>query len=179
MRTSIWYQYRFDLAPELIRKASYHGSTAIQSRHNALIGAFQTMTTEMPNTSERTLLALLQKFSDAWNRHDLAGLMACMDEDCVFHTSAGPLAQGTTHRGAKAVAQAFAAAWQTIPDAQWRNGRHFVSGERGVSEWTFTGTMADGSRIEADGVDVFTFRNGRILVKNAFRKDRPTLPPVA
>ncbi|SIT39147.1 conserved hypothetical protein [Paraburkholderia piptadeniae] len=48
-----------------------------------------------------------------------------------------------------------------------------MSGERGVSESTFRGTKADGSRVEARVVDVFTFRNGKIAVKNAYRKDRP------
>ena len=34
-----------------------------------------------------------------------------------------------------------------------------------------------GTRIEANGCDLFTFRNGKIAVKNAFRKDRPRLGP--
>ena len=42
-----------------------------------------------------------------------------------------------------------------------------------MSESTFRGTKADGTRIEARMVDVFTFRDGRIAVKNAYRKDRP------
>ena len=36
--------------------------------------------------------------------------------------------------------------------------------------------LADGSRIETDGIDVFTFRNGKIALKNVFRKVRPNLP---
>ena len=42
-----------------------------------------------------------------------------------------------------------------------------------ISEWTFTGTNSDGKRVEAQGVDLFTLRDGRIVVKQAFRKDRP------
>lgn len=118
----------------------------------------------------------LARFSEAWNRHDLDALMSFMHAECVFETAAGPQACGTRHEGPVAVAKAFAAAWETFPNAQWQRGRHFVCGERGVSEWTFTGTAADGSRIEADGVDIFTFRDGKILVKNAFRKNRPALP---
>jgi ketosteroid isomerase-like protein len=45
-----------------------------------------------------------------------------------------------------------------------------------VSEWTFTGTRADGSRVEVNGCDVFTFREGKIAVKNSYRKNRPPLP---
>ena len=119
----------------------------------------------------------LEAFSAAWNRHDIDALMSFMSDDCVFETAAGPEACGTRHVGREAVRAAFAAAWKAFPDAQWRNGRHFVAGDRGVSEWTFTGTAADGSRVEADGVDVFTFSRGLIRVKNAFRKDRPRLPP--
>jgi ketosteroid isomerase-like protein len=74
------------------------------------------------------------------------------------------------------VRAAFAAAWQAVPDAQWRDGRHQVHGDAGISTWTFTGTAADGSRIESDGIDVFTFKDGLITLKNVFRKARPNLP---
>ena len=121
----------------------------------------------------------LEAFSDAWNRHDIDALMSFMTDDCVFETAAGPEACGTRHVGTQAVRQAFAMAWQTVPDAQWRNGVHHVMGDFGVSEWTFTGTAADGSGIEVNGVDLFTFRDGKIAVKNVFRKARPNLPAPA
>jgi hypothetical protein len=54
-----------------------------------------------------------------------------------------------------------------------------LMGDFGCSQWTFTGTAADGSRIETDGIDVFAFKNGEIHLKNAFRKARPNLPAVA
>ncbi len=66
-------------------------------------------------------------------------------------------------------------AWQTFADAAWLDGDHFVAGDRGVSETTFKGSKADGSRVEARMVDVFTFRDGKIAVKNAYRKDRPAI----
>jgi ketosteroid isomerase-like protein len=47
-----------------------------------------------------------------------------------------------------------------------------VAADRGVSEWTFTGTMPDGQRVEVTGCDLFTFRDGRIAIKNSFRKNR-------
>ncbi|MFZ3120033.1 MAG: nuclear transport factor 2 family protein [Variovorax sp.] len=119
---------------------------------------------------------MLAAFSDAWNRHDLPALMSFMHADCVFDTAAGPEAFGTRHTGHEAVAAAFASAWKSFPDAQWRNGKHLVMGDRGLSEWTFTGTALDGTRSESDGVDLFTFKDGKILVKNVFRKARPALP---
>lgn len=125
------------------------------------------MTAATPDT------AFLQAFSDAWNRHDLDALMQFMDDDCVFHAVAGPEAMGRSFVGRDAVREGFRTAFTTFPDAAWRDPAHFVHGDRGVTESTFCGTRADGSRIEARMVDVFTFRNGRIAVKNAYRKDRP------
>ncbi len=122
-------------------------------------------------------LDILEAFAAAWNRHDIDALMSFMTDDCVFETAAGQDSFGTRHVGREAVRRAFATAWQTLPDAQWRNGRHFIAGDRGVSEWTFTGTAADGSRVEVDGIDLLTFRDGHIHIKNTFRKNRPLLPP--
>ena len=130
----------------------------------------------MSETCPPVTVATLEAFSDAWNRHDIDALMSFMTDDCVFMTAAGPDACGTRHVGADAVRKAFPAAWVTSPDAQWRNGQHVVQGEFGVSQWTFTGTAPDGSRIESDGVDIFTFRDGKIAAKNVFRKNRPNLP---
>ena len=69
----------------------------------------------------------------------------------------------------------FAEVFATFPDARWGNARHLVRGERGVSEWTFTGTRADGTRVEVHGCDLFTFRDGKIALKNSYRKNRLAL----
>ena len=117
--------------------------------------------------------AMLQSFAEAWNRHDIDALMSFMTEDCVFEASAGSDVWGTRYVGREAVRAGFAEVWATFPDAQWSNARHFVHEDRGVSEWTFTGTRADGSRVEVQGCDLFTFRDGRISLKNSYRKSRP------
>ena len=118
---------------------------------------------------------LLQAFADAWNRHDLDALMSMMTTDCVFEASGGNAVDGERHQGQQAVRAAYAAVFKQYPDAHWGGARHFVTGERGVSEWTFTGTAADGKRVEVTGCDLFTFRNGKIAIKNSFRKNRPPI----
>jgi ketosteroid isomerase-like protein len=121
-------------------------------------------------------LQLLIAFNQAWNRHDIEALMDMMADDCSFHAVAGPDLLGHTWAGRDEVRKGFEAAWQNFPDAQWIDGDHFVAGDRGVSESTFVGTAKDGSRVEARMVDVFTFHNGKIAIKNAYRKQRPALP---
>ncbi len=120
----------------------------------------------------RVTTETLQAFSDAWNSHDLERLMSFMADDCIFHAVAGPDPYGRSFRGHAEVRAGFEMAWKTFPDAAWRDPVHFVCGDRGVTESTFCGTRADGVRIEARMVDVFTFVDGKIAVKNAFRKER-------
>jgi steroid delta-isomerase-like uncharacterized protein len=118
----------------------------------------------------------LQAFADAWNRHDVDALMSFMTDDCVFDASAGADVCGTHYIGREAVRAAYAEVWSVFPDAAWSNARHLIHGDRGLSEWTFTGTRTDGSRVKVNGCDLFTFRDGKIAVKNSYRKNRPPLP---
>ncbi len=110
---------------------------------------------------------------DAFNRHDIDGVMTHFAEGCVFYTVGGNEAHGTKIEGADAIAKAFSAVWEGMADAHWDHHSHFVSGDRAVSEWTFSGTDANGMRTEAQGADLFTLRDGKIVVKQALRKARP------
>ncbi len=127
----------------------------------------------MEQLTDRDLERLLEAFADAWNRHDVDALMSMMTDDGIFQPSAGNEATGERHEGRRAVRAAYEAVFAQYPDAHWNDARHFVAGNRGVSEWTFTGTLRDGRRVEVDGCDLLTFRNGRIALKNSFRKNRP------
>ena len=126
--------------------------------------------------NEQQLLRLLEEFGDAFNRHDADALMSMMTDDPVFEASAGAEVNGERHEGRQAVRGAFEAVFAQYPDAQWRDARHFVAGNRGVSEWTFTGTRQDGTRVEVNGCDLFLLREGKIAVKNSYRKNRTMRP---
>lgn len=122
------------------------------------------------------LQELLEAHTDAWNRHDADGLMSLFTEDCVFEASGGDEVCGTRYEGHEAVRAAFVAVLDSMPDARWGDGRHHILGtDYGVSEWTLTGTLSDGRRIEVNGCDFLTVRDGRITKKNSYRKQRPLL----
>jgi steroid delta-isomerase-like uncharacterized protein len=127
----------------------------------------------MSQTVSEVTPEVLQAFADAWNRHDVDALMSFMTEDCVFESAAGADVCGTRYVGHDAVRAGYAEVWSTFPDAHWGGARHYVQGNRGVSEWTFTGTRADGGGVEVHGCDLFTFRDGKIALKNSYRKNRP------
>ena len=114
----------------------------------------------------------LQSFADAFNAHDTKAIMLHMTDDCIFEASAGAEKNGEKFRGQEEVSKAFEAVFATFSDAHWANARHFISGNRGFSEWVFTGTKSDGSKVEVTGCDLFTFKNGKIAIKNSYRKNR-------
>jgi ketosteroid isomerase-like protein len=125
----------------------------------------------LSSISESDLIDLF----DAFNRHDVDAVMAYFANDCVFDAVSGTEVYGTRFIGVEAIAGAFSGVWAAMPDAHWDHHGHFVYGDRAVSEWTFTGTNRDGSRVEAQGADLFRLRDGRIVHKQAFRKSRPLL----
>lgn len=114
--------------------------------------------------------ALLARFTAAWNGRDLDALMACMVEDCAFRSAEGPDAEGREHQGADAVQAAFAAIFETYPQAEWRDATHRVMGDLGVSTWRLVGRDRDGRAVEVEGCDLVTFQGARIAAKNSFRK---------
>jgi len=123
-------------------------------------------------TDNKATIEILDGFANAFNAHDVDRILSYMTDDCVFEASAGPDVDGEKFVGKEAVKKAFEDVFKTYPDAHWGNVRHFISGERAVSEWTFTGTKQDSSKVEVMGCDLFTFRNGKIAIKNSYRKNR-------
>ncbi len=114
----------------------------------------------------------LQQYADAWNDHDIDTIMAFMTEDCVFDTGGGREKHGTRYQGYQEVKARFIEVWTELPDVRFENASHFVQGNRGCTEWTFQGTREDGSKVEIDGCDLFTFSGDKIQIKNSYIKNR-------
>ena len=115
-------------------------------------------------------LEFLDRFADAWNRHDTDAILSMMTSDCVICLSAGPDADGRRLVGPEAVRAATIEVFKNLPDAKWSGATHFVDGDRGVTQWTFTATRPDGTKIRSIGCDLFVFRGGLIAVKDSYRK---------
>ena len=129
----------------------------------------------MSNSAIVSSAESLAQLFDAFNRHDIDAVMSVFADDCQFFTVAGDEVHGSLVDGSEAIARAFVGVWSAMPDVHWAHHSHFVHGDRAVSEWVFSGTNADGSRVEVQGADLFTLRDGKIVVKQAFRKNRPLI----
>lgn len=114
----------------------------------------------------------LKDFLAAFNRHDLDAIISLFSDDCVFEMPRGPDPWGRRYIGKAAVREGLATRFAGLPDVHYAEDRHWVAGDRGVSEWTIRGTTPAGVRIEVRGCDLFTFRDGQITRKDSFWKIR-------
>lgn len=126
----------------------------------------------MAQSNKEVSVDFLRSFADAFNAHDISAIMSFMTDDCVFEASAGPDFDGEKFTGQEQVRKAFENVFETFPDAHWGNSKHFIFGNRGFSEWIFTGTKSDGTKVQVTGCDLFTFKDGKIAIKNSYRKNR-------
>jgi taurine dehydrogenase small subunit len=118
-------------------------------------------------------LEALKQVLDAFNRHDLDAIMSHFADDCVLETPRGPEPWGSRFVGKDEVRRGLRARLEGIPDVHYGEDDHFVSGTRGVSEWTISGTIVEGERIEVRGCDLWTFGDDDTVTrKDSFWKIR-------
>ena len=120
----------------------------------------------MTELSPETLDAILEAF----NNHDLDAIMEFFAEDCSFDMPRGPDPWGARFVGKAAVRQALATRFHGLPDVHYGDGRHWVSGNMGVSEWLLTGTTLEGRQVRVRGCDHWEFQDDQITRKDSYGK---------
>jgi ketosteroid isomerase-like protein len=110
----------------------------------------------------------IDRFNEAFNRHDADALAAWLTEDTVFEDTS-PAPDGRRIEG-KAAVVAFWREWFTKnADAVFGGEDVIVSGDRGVVRWVYR-KMRNGQPWHLRGVDVFTVRDGKVAAKLAYVK---------
>jgi ketosteroid isomerase-like protein len=112
----------------------------------------------------------LKAITDAFNAHDLDAIMEFFADDCSLDMPRGPEPWGRRLSGAAAVREGLASRFAGLPDVHYGDGRHWVSGDLGVSEWLLTGTTADGQKVCVRGCDHWEFRGGKVVRKDSYWK---------
>lgn len=115
-------------------------------------------------------LELLEAVLDAFNRHDLDAIMGYFAEDAVMEMPRGADPWGSRYTGKAAVREGLAGRFAGLPDVHYADERHWVCGDRGVSEWLLTGTTTAGDRIAVRGCDLWEFRDDLIVRKDSYWK---------
>ena len=113
----------------------------------------------MGNTQEQNL-AVVRRYCDAWQRGDVAAIVACYHDDLVLHWfGASPLAG--EHRGKAAAVQALARV-QTLTNRRLVAIRDVLASDDHAVVLTRERMERDGRVLECDRVLVFTIRDDRL-----------------
>jgi ketosteroid isomerase-like protein len=113
----------------------------------------------------RTVLA----FNDAFNRHDVTGMMELMSEDCVFENT-DPAPDGTTYSGKESVTQFWQDFFHQSPHAHIDIEEIFGMGNHCIMRWKYSWVDAAGQSGHVRGVDIFRVEEGLISEKLSYVK---------
>jgi len=118
----------------------------------------------------------IDRYSDAWNRHDVDAILALHTNDSVFenHTSGG-LAVGKAE-----IRKMLEGVFDTFPDLQFATRRAYFTDDVAVVEWTATATHTkaitrngqsyppSGKMLSWNGMDVIPLRDGLVARKDVY-----------
>ena len=124
----------------------------------------------MPDTDDVTkeTLAAVQRFNEAFNRHDVDAVMAAMTTDCVFENTR-PTPDGARIEGAAAVRAVWQEFFARSPQARFETEEMFAAGDRCVVRWIYR-WVKEGKEGHVRGVDVFRVRDGKVAEKFSYVK---------
>ena len=119
-------------------------------------------------SSPDATIAAVDRFNDAFNRHDVDAVMAAMTDDCVFENTSPP--NGRRYEGQVQVRAAWEEFFAASPTAHFDGEDVITSGDRCIVQWRYSWTNDDGSTNELRGVDVLRVRDGKVAEKFAYVK---------
>jgi ketosteroid isomerase-like protein len=112
--------------------------------------------------------AAVERFNEAFNRHDVDAVMQCMTADCVFENTR-PAPDGTRIVGSAAIRGYWEEFFARSPEAHFDTEELFVAGDRCVVRWVYR-WVRDGKAGHVRGVDVFRVRDGKVAEKCSYVK---------
>ncbi len=113
---------------------------------------------------------ILHRVADAFARRDVDGIVNSFAEDGEFRNAKGPNYWGQSFKGKAAIRSYFEPLFASTGDVKWVHTNEFICGDRAVTEWHRTATMATGERQEWLGCDLYTYRRGLIVMKDTYIK---------
>lgn len=126
------------------------------------------MSTERLSQLEEPIRVVLA-FNDALNRHDVAGMMQLMTEDCIFENT-NPPPEGSVYSGKAAVTQFWQDFFQQSPHAHIEVEEIFGVGARCVMRWRYEWVDRSGRQGHVRGVDLYQVRDNLICEKLSYVK---------
>lgn len=114
-------------------------------------------------------LETIQRFNEAFARHDVDMVMAAMTEDCVFENTYPP-PDGERYAGQAAVRAFWEQFFAASPQAIFVFEDTFAANDRAVVRWRYQWVEPDGKPGHVRGVDIFRVQDGKVAEKLSYVK---------
>ncbi|OGO28551.1 MAG: DUF4440 domain-containing protein [Chloroflexi bacterium RBG_16_52_11] len=114
-------------------------------------------------------IRIVLEFNEAFNRHDVTGMMQLMSDDCIFENT-DPAPDGAVYSGKEVVTHYWQDFFRESPRAYIEIEEIFGFGERCIMRWRYSWVDIGGEKGHVRGVDIFRVRNGAIREKLSYVK---------
>lgn len=111
----------------------------------------------------------VNRFNDAFNTHDVDGVMALMTDDVVFDNTS-PSPDGERYEGQRTVRAFWERFFASSPNAHFEAEDMFAGGDRCTVLWLYTWVDKDGNKGHVRGIDAFKVRDGKVAEKLSYVK---------
>jgi len=115
---------------------------------------------------------LLDSITDAYNKNDIDAVMSFFAEDAIFDHAAGPNINGTRFEGLETIRGIFQGLFNNVESVQWTPIDTRVSGDKAYCEFHRIAKLKSGEVQDFLSIDVLTFRDGLIIHKDTYYKNR-------
>ncbi len=109
------------------------------------------------------------KFNEAFNQHDVAGMIQLLSDDCIFENNV-PAPDGAVHTGKAAVTQFWQEFFRESPQAHIEIEEIFGLGFRCIMRWRYEWVDAAGQKNHIRGVDIFKLKDDAIIEQFSYVK---------
>lgn len=117
-------------------------------------------------------LDLLDAIGDAFNANDIDAVMAHFADDAVFDHAAGPDVHGIRFEGKDALRKVFSGLFENVENVHWETLDAHICAEKAYCEYRRVAKLKTGEVQDFLSVDILTFRDGLIVHKDTYYKNR-------
>lgn len=129
-------------------------------------------TTAKRSAGTAVTMELLDAMTAAWNSNNTDAIMAYFANDAVFDHGAGPDVYGKRFRGKNELRAVFQGLFDKVESVNWKTVDARVSGDKAYCEYHRVAKLKTGQIEEFLTVDILTFRDGLIVHKDTYFKNR-------
>jgi uncharacterized protein (TIGR02246 family) len=115
--------------------------------------------------AKEVVMDVIERFNEAFNRHDIEAVMGLMTDDVVFENTSGGRFDGR-----ESVRAVLVRAFELMLTGWFETEKAIALGDHVVVLWSYALEKQDPERGHIRGADIFRVRDGRVAEKLSYVK---------